>query len=327
MAKVQSIATATDIPEAQRVLRHASAALEHLAASLGADFSQAVDTLETLAGRVIVTGMGKAGRIGNKVAATLASTGTPACFVHPGEASHGDLGMITQNDAVLMLSHSGESKELSDIIAYCQRFDIPLIAITGRRNSTLGQAATVTLCNEVTEEACPINMAPTTSTTVSLALADALAVALMQRRGFKPDDFARYHPGGKLGAKLLRVEEIMLTDDDLPLITNTATMDQVILTLSEKNLGCVGVVDSTKQLVGIITDGDLKRHMSKDLLSKPAETVMTTNPMTIEPSAFATTGVQIWQDKKITSPFFVLNEHSQPVGLFRLQECLLAGVV
>ncbi len=259
-----------DIKAGKTLLEAEAQALQNLANKLDATFSQAVDLIVNLKGRVIVTGMGKSGHIGAKIAATLASTGTPAFFVHPGEASHGDLGMITEEDAVIALSHSGETKELGDVIAYCQRFSIPLIAITGHNQSTLGEAATLVLNNQVSAEACPIRKAPTTSSTASLAMGDALAVALMERRGFSKENFATYHPGGKLGSQLLRVADIMAKGDALPLCSEESNMADVIVEMTQKNLGGVGITNAQGQLVGIITDGDLKRAMGAQLACQQA---------------------------------------------------------
>jgi arabinose-5-phosphate isomerase len=315
-----------DLNEARRLLQAEATALTTLAQKLGDSFTSTVDVLLHIKGRAIVTGMGKSGHIGAKIAATLASTGTPAFYIHPGEASHGDLGMITADDAVIALSHSGESKELSDIIAYCTRYSVPLIAITGRASSTLAQAASHVLLNEVETEACPLNLAPTSSTTTSLALGDALAIVLMQRRGFKKEDFSRYHPGGKLGAQLLKVRDIMLSQD-LPVTKPDAPMTQVLVELTDKNMGCVGIVEDGN-LVGIITDGDLKRHMAPDILSKTATDIMTPTPATIREEAFATSAVQQMQKKKITVLFVVRGQKSKkPVGLLHMHHCLQAGIV
>ncbi len=315
-----------DIGAARNVLLEEAKALQNLADTLNADFSHAVDTILGRTGRVIVTGMGKSGHIGAKIAATLASTGTPAFFVHPGEASHGDLGMIAEDDVVIALSHSGESKELGDILAYCSRASIPLIAMTGKPESTLAQAADVVLLNDVKQEACPINMAPTTSTTATLALGDALAVALMERRGFKKEHFARFHPGGKLGSQMAKVADIMVTGDDMPLVTPATTMSDVIIEMTAKNLGGVGVLAEDGTLAGIITDGDLKRHMGDDLLTKKASDIMTANPKTITADDFAVQAVNIMQEKRITS-LFVVADDNKPQGVIQIHHCLQAGVI
>lgn len=307
-----------------------AAALSHLAESLRTDptLPQAINLLSGVTGggrgRVIVTGVGKSGHIGGKIAATLASTGTPAFFVHPTEALHGDLGMITASDAILALSHSGESRELTTIITYAARFRIPVIALTGRPASTLGRAAAVILNTRVENEACPLNLAPTTSTLVTLALGDALAVALMTERGFSKEDFAVFHPGGKLGAQLLRVSEVMV-DEDLPLQPLTASMAEVLVTLTARNLGCVGLTDQNGNLAGIFTDGDLKRRLTPDLLTRTAASVMTSSPKTIAPDALATTAVAQMESGNVTSLWVV--EDSKPVGLLRVQDCLHANVI
>lgn len=286
--------------------------------------TQAINLISGITGRVIVTGVGKSGHIGGKIAATMASTGTPAFFVHPTEALHGDLGMITTSDVILALSHSGESKELAAIIGYAARFRIPLIAVTGKPESTLAKAATIILNTRVTREACPLNLAPTTSTTVALALCDALAVALMTARGFTKEDFAVFHPGGKLGAQLLRVSEIMV-DENLPLQPQTAPMADVLVTLTARNLGCVGLTDAEGTLVGIFTDGDLKRRLTPDLLTRTAADVMTLSPKVIAPSALATTAVAQMESSNVTSLW--VTDSGRPVGLLRVQECLHANVI
>ncbi len=307
-------------------LRAEAQALTTLAAALEADpaLPQAITLIHNTKGRVIVTGVGKSGHIGGKIAATLASTGTPAFFVHPTEALHGDLGMITTSDVIIALSHSGESKELGAIIAYATRFSIPLIAITGKVASTLAKAATVVLNTRVEREACPLNLAPTTSTTVALALCDALAVALMTTRGFTKEDFAVFHPGGKLGAQLLRVSEVMV-DEDLPLHPISATMAEVLVTLTTRNLGCVGLTNGEGALVGIFTDGDLKRRLNPNLLHQTAADVMTQSPKTITPDALATSAVAQMDEKGVTSLW--VTKGNQPVGLLRVQDCLHAGVL
>jgi arabinose-5-phosphate isomerase len=312
--------------EAVRVLREEAAALSALADGLRgeAGFAGAVALLLGLKGRVIVTGVGKSGHVGGKIAATFASTGTPAFFVHPTEALHGDLGMITADDAVLALSHSGESKELAAVIEYCVRFGIPLIALTGRPGSSLGRAARHVLETHVAHEACPLQLAPTTSTTAALALGDALAVALMAARGFGKEDFARFHPGGKLGAQLLRVREVMVSGN-LPLLPVAARMDAVLVELTDKNLGCVGFVDGQGVLAGIFTDGDLKRRLTPDLLTKPAAAVFTPAPKTIGAETLCTAAVAQMEQQNITGLWVA--EGGKPVGWLRLADCVAKGVV
>lgn len=324
--EVQSSQAGFDIQNGQDVLLKEAASLRFLAENLNGDFSDAVECIYNVTenkGRVIVTGMGKSGHIGAKIAATLASTGTPAFAVHPGEASHGDLGMITKDDAVLAFSHSGETKELGDILAHCARFNVPLVAITGKNQSTLGKAANICLVNGVTKEACPINLAPTSSTTATLALGDALAVALMHRRGFKPEDFANFHPGGKLGSKLLPVADLMT--QNLPLVEEKTPMSEAVLQISEKRLGVVGVVNGQGNLVGIITDGDLRRHMAEGILSKNAADVMTASPKVISSNILASKAVHMMQENKITSLFVV--DAEKPVGVLHIHDCLQAGVI
>jgi arabinose-5-phosphate isomerase len=311
---------------ARDVLVKEAAALSALAATIGAAFERSVDLLLAVKGRIVVTGMGKSGHIGAKIAATLASTGTPAFFVHPGEASHGDLGMITDADAVLALSHSGETRELGDILAYCQRFGVPLVALTGKADSTLAKAATVTLLDGVTEEACPLNLAPTTSTTAMLALGDALAVALLQRRGFAKEDFARFHPGGKLGSRLSKVADLMAKGDRIPLVGLSTPMNDAILEMTAKRLGLVGVTNPDGTLAGLITDGDLRRHLSPELLTKPAQSVMTKNPVTVRGHSSAASAVHIMQERKITA-VFVVDEGKRPFGVLHIHDCLQAGVI
>jgi arabinose-5-phosphate isomerase len=315
---------ATDLSSARRVLDLEIAGLKELSASLDEGFSAALDLLENISGRIVVTGMGKSGHIACKIAATLASTGAPAIFVHPGEASHGDLGMITTNDAVLALSNSGETSELADLVAYTKRFEIPLIAITGGDGSALAKAATVTLVYPASQEGCPMGLAPTTSTTVTLALGDAIAVALLERNGFSPSDFHALHPGGKLGQRLLKVLDIMHAGDALPLVTPATSMADAILEMTTKSFGCVGVIDDGGQLLGVVTDGDLRRHMSADLLSLTVDDILTTGGKTIRAEALASEAVHLMNVNKITNVFVV--ENNKPVGILHIHDCLRAGV-
>jgi arabinose-5-phosphate isomerase len=316
---------ADDLAAARRVLETESGALDKLASALDAAFVQALDLLEGVSARVIVTGMGKSGHIARKIAATLASTGTPAQYVHPGEASHGDLGMITPNDAVLALSNSGETHELTDIVAYTRRFAIPLVAITGRAESVLAEAADAALVLPDENEACPMGLAPTTSTTAMLALGDALAVALLERKGFTPDDFSVLHPRGRLGQRFLRVADLMHGGDELPLIATDSVMSEAILVMTAKRFGTVGVCDADGRLVGIITDGDLRRHMDPDLLQQQTAGVMTVNPKTIRPQALAAEALGVMNAKKITS-LFVVADDDRPIGILHIHDCLRAGV-
>lgn len=318
--------TYNDINVGKEVLEKEAQGLMNLANALDNTFVEAVNLMFNTKGRVVVTGMGKSGHIGSKIAATLASTGTISYFVHPGEASHGDLGMITEDDVVLAFSHSGETKELGDVLAHCTRFGIPVVAITGKPESTLGKAGTVTLINGITEEACPMNLAPTSSTTATLALGDALAVALMERKGFKSADFRNFHPGGKLGSKLSPVSAFMITGDDLPLVKPSTTMADAILEMTTKSQGAVGVVDENNTLLGVVTDGDLRRHLADNLLEKTAESVMTKRPLTAEKDTLASKAVHMMQEKKITS-LFVTNEEGKVEGLIHIHHCLQAGVI
>lgn len=314
----------TDIAHGKRVLDQEIKGLTALADSLDADFAKAVECIAGLKGRVIVTGMGKSGHVARKIAATFASTGTPAHFVHPGEASHGDLGMITKDDAVLALSNSGETAELSDIIGYCKRFSIPLIAVVRRAGSMLVKDATIALVLPNIPEAPPVD-APTTSTTMMMALGDALAIALTERRGFTKDDFSVFHPGGKLGKAFIRVEDLMHKGKELPLVKNSANMRDTLLAITAKRFGCAGIVDAKGKLAGIITDGDLRRHMSAKLLAKKASEVMTKKPLTIRPGALAVEALAIMNERSITTLFVV--EKDKPAGIIHIHDCLRAGVV
>jgi arabinose-5-phosphate isomerase len=313
------------LASARRVLELEAKGLQAMAREIDEAFIRALDLIEKMQGRVIVTGMGKSGHIARKLAATLASTGTPAMFVHAAEASHGDLGMITAADVVIALSNSGETAELADVLVYVKRFDIPLIAMTGKADSTLARASTVTLLLAPAAEACPMGLAPTTSTTIMLALGDALAVATLERKGFSPSDFQMLHPGGMLGRKLLRVAEIMHRGDSLPLVKADEKMDEALITMTSKSLGCVGVVDGEGRLAGIITDGDLRRHMRSDLLDRTVSEIMTRNPKTIDAEALASEAVNLMNARKITN-IFVL-EDARPIGVVHIHDCLRAGVV
>ncbi len=320
------MALSADLMSARRTLRLEISGLEALSAGLGQPFVSAIDVFAAVAGRVVVTGMGKSGHVARKIAATLASTGTPAIFVHPAEASHGDLGMIARSDAVLALSNSGETPELADIIAYASRFGIPLVAMTRRRPSALGDAADVALVLPDTEEACPLGLAPTTSTTQMLALGDAIAVALLERRGFSDADFRVFHPGGKLGRKLLRVADLMHRGDEIPLCPPDMPMSEAILEMTAKTFGIVGVVEPGRGLVGVITDGDLRRNMAPDFLSRPAARVMTRTPRTMTPEALAAEALGFMNESKIYC-LFVVDGDRRPVGIRRIHDVLRAGVV
>ena len=307
----------------QRVIRREAEALAALAAALGDSFTAAVGLLMVAKGRVIVSGMGKSGHIARKIAATFASTGTPAHFVHPAEASHGDLGMVAEGDVLIVLSNSGETSELADILAHAKRFGIPLIGVAGRAGSTLMRQADAAILLPEVPEACETGIVPTTSTTMSLALGDALAIALMEHRAFTPDHFRMFHPGGKLGARLLRVRDLM--HDDPPLVPEALGMGEVLLEITRKGFGVVGVTDLQDQLVGIITDGDLRRHLD-GLLDHAAGQVMTRGPSTIGPDALAGEALALMNDRKITC-LLVTEGARTAIGILHVHDCLRAGVV
>lgn len=290
---------------------------------LAAPFAKAVGLLAGLHGRVILTGLGKSGHIGAKIAATLASTGTPAFFVHPSEANHGDLGMIARDDAVLAMSWSGESAELKGILAYTRRFSIPLIAITSGAESALARQADIVMALPKAEEACPHGLAPTTSTLMQLVLGDALAVALLEARGFTADHFRALHPGGQLGANLTLIGDVMHSGEKLPLVAAGTLMRDAILEISAKGFGCVGVVAPSGELAGIITDGDLRRHIDTDLLAMRVDDVMTRQPKTIAPNLLAATALQILNESSITTLMVV--EDRRPVGIIHLHDLLRIG--
>ena len=311
---------------ARRVIRTEAEALVQLADSLDDRFRQAIDVLVATRGRVIVTGIGKSGHIAKKIAATLASTGTPAQFVHPAEASHGDLGMITSDDVVLAISNSGEAPELANLISYSRRFSIPLIGITSRAESSLGTQCDVILQLPQLSEACGTGVVPSTSTTMTLAMGDAVAIALMENRAFTAEHFREFHPGGKLGARLNRVADLMHTGDALPLVQADAPMSEALMALSSKSFGVVIVVDTDGTLQGIITSGDLGRHLD-GLLSKTARDVMTSNPVTIAPNALAEKAVGIMNGRKITCLVVVEpNGSNTPTGLLHIHDCLRVGL-
>lgn len=313
-----------DIISAKTTIEKEISAINEMKDNLGDEFIKALDLIQNAKGRVIVTGMGKSGHIGKKIAATLASTGTPSFFVHPGEASHGDLGMLTEDDVVLAISNGGESKELSDILLYCKRYGITLIAMTKDPESTLGKAGDVVLKLPNNGEACPLGLAPTSSTTATLVYGDILAVALIERRGFTKTDYKKRHPGGKLGAILRKVGDLMHTGLEIPFAKETTLMKDVIITMTQKNLGSVGIIDDTGSLIGIITDGDLKRHLSSDLIEKPASEIMTRNPKTTNPDVLAAEALAYMNNNKITC-LFVMKDNV-PVGIIHMHDFLRAGV-
>lgn len=300
--------------------------IEALDGPLGDGFARSVQVIRAARGRVVMTGMGKSGHIARKIAATLASTGTPASFVHPAEASHGDLGMITSDDVVVMISNSGESPELRDILIYSRRFAVPLIAMTSMPASTLGKEADIVLPLPRAKEACPNGLAPTTSTLLQLALGDALAMALLEDKGFSAHDFRKFHPGGKLGAQLKHVRDIMHPREELPLGPGTMPMSDVLIVMTRRSYGCFGVVDGQGRLAGIVTDGDLRRSMTPGLLNLSAASVMTRQPKTIDPDALASEALAQLNDLKITS-LFVIDGDQQPVGLIHIHDLLRIGLV
>lgn len=315
------------IDTARRVIRAEANALGELADALDASLADAVDLILNAKGRVIVSGIGKSGHIARKIAATLASTGTPSHFVHPAEASHGDLGMVTKGDVVLAISNSGEAPELANLLAYTRRFGIPLIGLSSRPNSTLATQSDIVLLMPKLPEACGTGVVPTTSTTMTLALGDALSVALMEHRAFSADNFRDFHPGGKLGAQLARVGDLMHTGDAVPLSGHTTPMSDTLLTISQKGFGVVGVLDDDGYLSGIVTDGDLRRNMA-GLLELTAGKVMTRDPRTISPDALAEEAVNVMNDAKITCLFVVDPKGSRRVaGILHIHDCLRAGVI
>ena len=288
------------------------------------NLTKALDFMQNSKGRIIITGMGKSGHIGRKIAASLASTGTPSFFVHPAEASHGDLGMITEDDVVIAISNSGESRELIDILNYCKRFGIKLIAITKNSESSLGKAGDVVLELPNNGEACPLGLAPTSSTTATLVLGDILTIGMIERKGFSKEDFNDRHPGGKLGTILKRVSDLMHVGQEMPILDENANMQAVLLEMTSKRLGCVGFVNQAGDLTGILTDGDLRRCLSAKILEKKAVDLMTRNPKTISPNAMTAEALKIMHDKKITN-LFVL-ENKKPVGVIHIHDLLNNGV-
>lgn len=328
-----------DIAAARRVLLMEANGLAALAAGLTESFDRAIDLLlgvsgsnpglsSGVRGRVIVSGMGKSGHVGRKIAATLASTGTPAFFVHPAEASHGDLGMVMQGDVLLCLSNSGDVPEMADLIAHAKRFGIPLVGITSKARSSLGQASDVALILPPVEEACPMGLAPTTSTTMMLALGDALAVALMERKGFNHDHYRVFHPGGRLGKQLIKVSDLMHAGPEMPLVASGTPMRQALVTMAGRSFGCIGIVGvkgrEKDRLIGIMTDGDLRRHIEGDLLAQTVDAVMTKSPITIGPQQLAVEALRLMNSRRITA-FFVV-EHGRPIGILHMHDCVRAGI-
>lgn len=325
LAAIQQSQMESDRLSAIKTIDSEIRAIEELKKSLDAEsLTKALDFMQNSTGRIIITGMGKSGHIGKKIAASLASTGTPSFFVHPAEASHGDLGMITDDDVVIAISNSGESRELIDILNYCKRFGIKLIAITKNQDSSLGKAGDVVLLLPNNGEACPLGLAPTSSTTATLVLGDILTIRMIERKGFSKEDFNDRHPGGKLGSILKRVSDLMHTGQDMPLLDENANMQAVLLEMTSKRLGCVGFVNSAGILTGILTDGDLRRCLSAQILSEKAADLMTRNPKTIAPDAMTAEALKIMHDKKITNLFVV--DNLKPVGVIHIHDLLNNGV-
>lgn len=316
-----------DLEVARAVLGTEAAGLRALAAGLDDGFIRAVELLAGAAGRVIVSGMGKSGHVARKIAATLASTGTPALFVHPAEASHGDLGMLVAGDVVLALSNSGETPELADIVAHARRFALPIIAVTARGGSALAVSADVVLRLPQAAEACPMGLVPTTSTVMQMALGDALAVALLTRRGFTAADFSRFHPGGRLGARLRHVRDLMHEGDEVPLAPPDLPMHRALLRITEKRFGCLGVTGPGGRLIGIVTDGDLRRHMAPDLLARPVAEIMTADPRTITADALAAEALHAMNARgRPITVLFVVDPAGRPVGILHVHDLLHAGI-
>src|ERR1700737_1126899 len=301
-----------------------SAIASALQSDLGGPFGEAADLIRNAKGRLIITGLGKSGHVGRKIAATFASTGTPAFFVHAAEASHGDLGMITADDVIMALSWSGEQPEMKNLITYAKRFRIALVAMTADGSSTLGQAADVSLALPKAREACPHNLAPTTSSLMLLALGESLAIALLEGRGFTPVDFSVLHPGGKLGAMLKYARDLMHAGEAVPLKPLGTRMSDALVEMSSKGFGCVGIVDARGAIVGIVTDGDLRRHMRPDLMTALVDDVMTKNPKTIPRDLLASEALEILHSSKITT--LIVTAANRPVGIVHLHEILRAGV-
>lgn len=316
-----------DLVAARRVLGSASEALMALSAALDGEFSRAIEILLAAKGRVIVSGMGKSGHVARKVAATLSSTGTPAYFVHPAEASHGDMGTITLNDVLVLLSWGGETAELSALITYAKRYRIPLIGIGAKPDSSLMAAADVKLVLPMVTEACPMGLAPTTSTTMMMSLGDAIAVALMERKGFSADQYRAFHPGGSLGRALVRVSDLMHGGADIPLCRQDTTMRDALLAIASGRMGCVVVVDEKGSLAGIVTDGDVRRHFDGDLAARKVGTVMTPDPQTCSPRHLAAEALALMNEHKITQLVVVDPDDPArlPVGVLHIHDCLKVG--
>ena len=308
------------LSEAKKVLTIESKAINLLKKSLDNGFYEAVKKLNETKGKIIVTGIGKSGHIANKISATLSSTGSPSHFVHATEANHGDLGSISKKDCILAISNSGETKELSGIINYAKKFNIPLISISSNKKGNLYSKSDFKILYKKPQEACPNNLAPTTSTTIQLVLGDAIAVSLIKMKGFKKIHFGNFHPAGTLGKDLIKVSEIMHTKSSIPLVKFTTKMSEVLIKMTQKSFGCIGVINSSKHLVGIITDGDLRRNMSNDIINKKAAEVMTKKPATADKNILSGQAIKIMNDNKITSLFIC--EKKQPIGIIHIHDLL-----
>ena len=316
---------ASDLEVARQVLAKEADAIRDLAKIIDTSFVDALNIMDKTKGRIIVSGMGKSGLIAKKIAATLASTGTPAQYVNAAETSHGDLGMITKDDVVFALSNSGETHELSDLVAHTKLNEIPLITLTGQQGSSLNKAGDVSLLLPKIVEACPLNLAPTTSTTAMLALGDALAVALLERKGFSKEKFNALHPGGQLGKRFIKISDIMNSGDAIPLVKCKTSMSETLLIMTQKSFGCVGIIGTKGQLLGIITDGDLRRNMGHNLFESAAEDIMTRAPKTMGPDVLAPVALHLMEKRKITA-LFVLEEKI-PIGIIHIHDLLRAGIV
>lgn len=312
-----------DVKIALDILKQEASAIDKLSMSIDKNFSKAVDCILDASGRIILTGIGKSGHIAKKISSTMSSTGTPSFFLHPSEASHGDLGMITSQDVIILLSKSGESAEFNDLIEITQKLTIPLIVISSKLDSTIAKASKVVLLIPEIPEACPLGLAPTTSSTMMLALGDALSVALLERKKFTVENFKNLHPGGKLGKALLKVEDLMHGKESLPIVHPNTLMSEVLIVMSSKNFGCACVIDDKGLLVGVITDGDLRRHMKDGFLNFKASSVMTNSPKTIEPSDLLVKAVEIMAGS-ITNLFVV--KDGKVLGILRLHDCLRIGL-
>ena len=312
-----------DIKIAKSILKQEASALEKLSVNIDQNFSKAVDFILNVNGRIILSGIGKSGHIARKISSTMSSTGTPSFFLHPSEASHGDLGMIASNDAIILLSKSGESIEFNDLIEIAQKQSIPLIAISSKLDSTISKASSVVLKIPEIPEACPLGLAPTTSSTMMLALGDALSVALLERKKFTIENFKNLHPGGKLGKALLKVEDLMHGRESLPTVNPSTLMSEVLIVMSSKNFGCACVIDENDMLIGVITDGDLRRHMKDGLLNLQASSIMTKSPKIIAPSDLLVQAIEVMAGS-ITNLFVV--KDGKVLGILRLHDCLRIGM-